>query len=46
MFQIIGIQEFQERSHREESGRKLGLGLTSQNNLDSLQSFVDYINYN
>jgi hypothetical protein len=30
------LEEKQERSHQEESGRELGLGLTSQNNLDNL----------
>ena len=40
-------EEEQEGSHREKSGRELGLGLSSQNNLDCLQIFfVDYINYN
>jgi hypothetical protein len=39
-------KEKQERSHREKSGRELGLGLSSQNDLDYLQIFVDHINYN
>ena len=30
-------QDTGERSHRENSGRKLGLGLTSQSNLDYIQ---------
>jgi hypothetical protein len=40
------LKEKRERSHREVSGRELELGLTSQNNLDHLQIFVDYLNYN
>jgi hypothetical protein len=40
------LKEKQERSHREELGKELGLGLTSQNNLDYLQFFVNYLNYN
>jgi hypothetical protein len=39
-------KEKRERSHQEKLGRELRLGLTSQNNLDYLQIFVDYINYN
>ena len=39
-------EEKQERSHREKSGRELGLGFTNQSNLNHLQFSVDYLNYN
>ena len=56
MFQIIESvsnyldsrvsKEKWEISHIEKSRRELGLGLTSQNNLEYLQILVDYLNYN
>ena len=38
-------KEKRERSHREKSGRELGLGVTSQTYLDYLQKIVGYLNY-
>jgi hypothetical protein len=35
-------KEKRESSHWEKSGKELGLGLTSQNNLHYSQIFVDY----
>ena len=40
------LKEKPERSHRETSGRELGLGLRSQNNLYDPHILVDCIHYN